>query len=119
MRVNSSIVLIPPLFGIDVPASSKGIRFSSKFSRMETYEEVELVEEFRPTSLMAREEFCGSEVLKILMVRDDVNRLGRALKVVSPGPESFIDSEKFLIVGIVIEFQSGQHPGVECNWTKL
>jgi hypothetical protein len=68
---------------------------------------------------MVREEFCGSEVLKVLMVRDDVNRLGRALKVVSPGPESFIDSEKFLIMGIVIEFRSGQRPGVERNRTKL
>jgi hypothetical protein len=118
MGVNSSVVLIP-LFGIDVPASSKGIWFSSKFSRTEMYEEVELVEELRPTSLMAREELCGSKVLKVLMVCDNVNRLGRALKVVLPGPESFIDSEKFLIVGIVIEFRSGQHPGVECNRTKL
>jgi hypothetical protein len=118
MGVNSSVVLIP-LFGIDVPASSKGIWFSSKFSGTKTYEEVELVEELRPTSLTAREEFCGSEVLKVLMVRDDVNRLGRALKVVSPGPESFIDREKFLIMGIVIEFRSGQCPGVECNRMKL
>jgi hypothetical protein len=118
MGVNSSVVLIP-LFGIDVPASSKGIWFSSKFYGTETYEEVELVEELRPTSLTAREEFCGSEVLKVLMVCDDVNRLGRALKVVSPGPESFIDSEKFLIMGIVIEFRSRQRPGVERNWTKL
>jgi hypothetical protein len=117
MGVNLSVVLIP-LFGIDVPASSKGIWFSSKFSGTETYE-VELVEELRPTSLTAREEFCGSKVLKVLMVRDNVNRFGRALKVVSPGPESFIDSEKFLIMGIVIEFRSGQRPGVERNWTKL
>jgi hypothetical protein len=118
MRVNSSVVLIP-LFGIDIPVSSKGIWFSSKFSGTETYEEVELVEELRPTSLMVREEFSGSEVLKILTVRDDANRLGRALKVVLPGPEGFIDSEKFLIVGIVIEFQSRQRPGAERNRMKL
>jgi hypothetical protein len=45
MRVNLSIVLIP-LFGIDVPASNKGILFGSKFSRMEMDDHIELVEEF-------------------------------------------------------------------------
>jgi hypothetical protein len=77
MRVNLSIVLIP-LFGTDIPASSKGIRFSSKFSRTETDDHIELVEEFRPMSLTAREEFGSCEILKVLMVRDNVNRLGRA-----------------------------------------
>jgi hypothetical protein len=77
MRVNLSVVLIP-LFGIDVPASSKGIRFGSKFSGTETDDHIELVEEFRPTSLTAREEFGSREILKVLMVRDNVNRLGRA-----------------------------------------
>jgi hypothetical protein len=45
MSVHLSIVLIP-LFGIDVPASSKGIWFNSKFSGMETDDHIELVEEF-------------------------------------------------------------------------
>jgi hypothetical protein len=75
MRVNMSTVLIP-LFGIDIPASSKGIRFSSKFSRMETDDHIELVEELQPMSLMAREEFGSCEILKVLMVCDNVNRLG-------------------------------------------
>jgi hypothetical protein len=42
MRINLSIVLIP-LFGIDVPTSSEGIRFSSKFSGLETDDEVKLM----------------------------------------------------------------------------
>jgi hypothetical protein len=75
MRVNLNVVLIP-LFGIDIPVSSKGIQFSSKFSRTETDDHIELVEEFRPMSLMAREEFGGCKILKVLMVCDNVNRLG-------------------------------------------
>jgi hypothetical protein len=74
MRVNLSIVLIP-LFGIDIPASSKGIWFSSKFSRMKMDDEVELVEEFQPMSLMAREEFGSCKRLKVLMVCDNINGL--------------------------------------------
>jgi hypothetical protein len=45
MSVHLSVVLIP-LFGIDVPASSKGIWFNSKFSGTETDDHIELVEEF-------------------------------------------------------------------------
>jgi hypothetical protein len=75
MRVNLSVVLIP-LFGIDVPASSKGIQFSSKFSGTKTDDHIELVEEFRPMSLMAREKFGSRKILKVLMVCDNVNRLG-------------------------------------------
>ena len=39
-----SVVLIP-LFGVDVPASSEGIRLSSEASGAETNDEVELGEE--------------------------------------------------------------------------
>jgi hypothetical protein len=62
-----SVALIP-LFWIDIPASSKGIQFGTKFSRTETDDEVESLEEFRPMSLMAREELGSCEILKVLMV---------------------------------------------------
>jgi len=75
--VNLSVVLIP-LFGINDPASSKGIWFSSKFSGMEMDDHIELVDEFRPTSLTAREEFGSCKILKVLMVYNNVNRLGQA-----------------------------------------
>jgi hypothetical protein len=39
---------------------------------------IELVEEFRPMGLMAREEFGSCEILKVFMVHDNINRLGRA-----------------------------------------
>jgi hypothetical protein len=90
MRVNLSVVLIP-LFGIDVPASSKGIRFSAKFSGTETDDEIEMMQKFRPAGLTTGEEFGGGEILKVLVIRDDVYRLGRAFEVVSPGPESFVN----------------------------
>ena len=44
MQIDTSIVLIP-LFGVDIPASSEGIRLSSKASRAEANNEVELEEE--------------------------------------------------------------------------
>ena len=42
--INSSVVLIP-LFGIDVPASSEGIRLRAELSGTETNDHIELEEE--------------------------------------------------------------------------
>ena len=44
MWIDVSVVLIL-LFGVDIPASSEGIRLSSKASRAEMNDEVELGEE--------------------------------------------------------------------------
>ena len=44
MWIDVSVVLIL-LFGVDVPASSEGIRLSSEVSRVEVNNEVELGEE--------------------------------------------------------------------------
>jgi hypothetical protein len=51
-------------------------------------------------------EFSGSKVLKVFVVRDDINGFSRTLKVVSPGTEGFKDGEEFLVMGIVIELRS-------------
>ena len=44
MQIDVSMVLIP-LFGVDISASSEGIRLSSEASRAEMNNEVELREE--------------------------------------------------------------------------
>ena len=89
MRVDTSVVLIP-LFGIDVPASSKGIRFHAKLSRMETDDHIELGKELRPAGLPAGQEFSGSKVLEVLVVGDNVNQSCRAFEIVSPCLEGLV-----------------------------
>ena len=44
MQIDTSVVLIP-LFGVDIPTSSEGIRLSSEVSGAEANNEVELEEE--------------------------------------------------------------------------
>ena len=44
VQIDTSVVLIP-LFGVDVPVSSEGIRLSFKASKVEANNEVELREE--------------------------------------------------------------------------
>ena len=48
-------IIASPLFRIDVPSSSKSIRFGTEASGMESDNEVELAEEFRPLDLLACE----------------------------------------------------------------
>ena len=54
--VDTGIVAIP-LFKIDIPLSSKCVRFSAEFSGTETNDEVESSKVFRPSCLSTHEEF--------------------------------------------------------------
>ena len=92
LRIDSGIVAIP-LFRIDVPSSSKSIRFGSEFSRTETDDEVESGKIFGPTCLLTREDFGCGEVLEIPVIGDDIDSVAGTFEVVSPSLESFVDSK--------------------------
>ena len=92
MRVDVSVVLIP-LFGIDVPAPSEGIRLRAKSSRTEVDDHIELGEELRPAGLPAGQEFSVSKVLEVLVVGDNIDQSRGAFEVVSPSPEGLVDGE--------------------------
>ena len=110
MRIDASRVPIP-LFGVDVPASSEGIRLSSEASGR-TNDRIKVGEELRPVGLPPSQELGGCKVLQVLVVGDDVNRSCGAFKIVAPGPKSLVDSEELLVMGVVVELQSGQSPGI-------
>ena len=92
LRIDSSIVAIP-LFRIDVPLSSKSVRFGSEFSRTETDDEVESGKIFGPMCLSTCEDFGRGEVLEILVISDYIDGVAGIFEVVSPSLESFVDSE--------------------------
>ena len=92
LRIDSGIVTIP-LFKIDVPLSSKSVRFGSEFSRTEMDDEVESRKVFGPSCLLMCEDFGCGEVLEIPVIGDHIDGVARTFKVVSPSLESFIDSE--------------------------
>ena len=48
-------IIASPLFRIDIPSSIKWVGFGTEASGMETDDEVELTEEFRPWDLVAGE----------------------------------------------------------------
>ncbi|KIK78856.1 hypothetical protein PAXRUDRAFT_162881, partial [Paxillus rubicundulus Ve08.2h10] len=63
-----------------------------------------------PAGLAACQDLGGGEILKVFVVRDDV---------VAPGVECFMDGEEFFVMGVIVEFQSGEGPGVECNQAEF
>ena len=46
------------------------------------------------------------------MVGDNINRSCKAFKIVAPGPKSLMDSKELLVMDVIIEFWSGQSPGI-------
>ncbi|KIN99348.1 hypothetical protein M404DRAFT_155617, partial [Pisolithus tinctorius Marx 270] len=72
-----------------------------------------------PVSLAAGEYFRGRKVLKILVVSNNINWRGQALKVVTPGLECFKNCKQFLIMGVIIQLQGHQSPGVESDQMYL
>ena len=109
MGIDASVVLIP-LFGIDVPASSEGMRFHTKLSGVETNDHVELGEELRTAGLPPGQELGSCKVLQVFVVGDYIDRSSGALEVVTPRLECLMDSKELLVVGIIVELQSGQSP---------
>ena len=105
--IDMGVVLIP-LFGVDIPASSVSIRLSSKASGVEVNDEVELGEELQPAGLLQSQEFSGCKVLQVLVISDNVNQSCRAFKIVVPEPKSLVDSKELLVMGVIVELQSGQ-----------
>ena len=88
--IDGSIVAIP-LFRIDIPASSEGVRFGAQMPGAETDDKVELGKVFGPMGLMTDKNFSGREIFQVLMIGDHVDQSAGAFEVVSPDMESLED----------------------------
>ena len=109
VRVDTSVVPIP-LFWVDVPMASEGIRLCSEASRVEADGEVELGEVLRPAGLTAGQDLGAGEILQVFVVSDHINRRGGALKVVSPVLEGLKDGQELLVMGVIVQLRCGQSP---------
>ena len=109
VQIYASIVPIP-LFLVDVPMASEGIRLCSEASRAEADGKVELGEVLRPAGLMADQDLGAGEVLQVLVVGDHIDWGGGALKVMSPVLESLEDGQQLLVMGIIVQLRGGQSP---------
>ena len=58
-------------------------------------------------------------ILQVLVVSDDVDWKGGTLKVVSPNSKSVENSEKLLVMSVVVKFRRGESTRAESEWVDF
>jgi hypothetical protein len=61
------------------------------------------------------QDFCSSEILRVLVVSDDINQKGRPIQIIPPYAECLKDGVGFLVMHIVIEFSWVKGVEMESN----
>ena len=115
VRVDCGVASIPPL-RIDVPSSSESIWFCAKPTRVEPDDKVELGEVLGPPCLPPGQYLGSRKILKVLMIRNNVNGVGRIFQIVLPNLESFKDGKQFLFMCVVVQLYYSESARVKGNW---
>jgi len=118
VRVNCSIASIPP-FRIDVLLSSENIWFGAKMTRVELDNKVKLGEVLGPLCLPPGQYLGSRKILNILMICNNVNKIGRTFQIVLPNLESFKDGKQFLVMYVVIQLRCSKSARVKGNWMNF
>jgi len=114
VRVDCGVASIPP-FRIDIPLSSESIWFGAETTRAEPNDKVELGEVFRPPCLPLGQYLGNRKILKVLMIHNNVNGIGRIFQIMSPNLESFEDSKQFLVMCVIIQLYHSESVRVKSN----
>ena len=117
-RVDCGIANIPP-FWIDIPLSSKSIQFHAEMTRVEPDDKVELGEILGPPCLPLGQYLSSRKILKVLMIRNNVNGIGQTFQIVPPNLESFKDGKQFLVMCVVVQLRRSESARVKGNWMNF
>ena len=118
VRVNCGIASIPS-FRIDIPLFSKSIWFGTEMTRTEPDNEVELGEILGLPCLPPGQYLGSKKILKVLMIHNNVNGIGRTFQIMSPNLKSFEDSKQFLIMCVIIQLHCSESARVKSNWINF
>jgi len=118
VRVDCGVASIPP-FRIDVPSSSESIWFCAETTRVEPDDKVELGKVLGPLCLPPDQYLGSRKILKVLMIRNNINRIGQTFQIVPPDLESFKDGKQFLIMCITVQLYHSESAGVKGNWVNF
>jgi len=102
VRVDCSVASIPP-FRIDIPSSSESIWFCAKMTRMEPDDKVELREVLGLLRLPPGQYLGSRKILKVLMIRNNVDGIDQTFQIVPPNLESFKDGKQFFVMCVVVQ----------------
>jgi len=118
VRVDCGIASIPP-FRIDVPLSSESIWFGPETTRAEPDDKIELGEILRPPCLPLGQYLGSRKILKVLMICNNVDGVGRIFQIVPPNLESFENGKQFLVICIIVQLHCSESVRVKGNWMNF
>ena len=118
MKVDCSVASISP-FRIDIPSSSESILFDTEITRAESDDKVELEEVLGPLHLSPGQYLSSRKILKILMIYNNINGIGRTFQIVSLNLEGFKDGKQFLVMCVVIQLHHSESTRVKGNWINF
>ena len=114
MRVDCGVASIPP-FRINIPSSSKSIRFCAEITRAESDDKIELGKVLRPPHLPLGQYLGSRKILKVLMIHNNVDGIGQTFQIVPPNLESFKDGKQFLIMYVIVQLYHSESMRVKDN----
>ena len=88
-------------------------------TRAEPDNKVELEEVLRPLHLPLGQYLGSRKILKVLMIRNNVDGIGWTFQIVSPNLESFKDGKQFLVMCVVVQLHHNKSARVKGNWVNF
>jgi len=117
VRVDCGIASIPP-FRIDIPSSSESIWFCAETTRVEPDDKVELGKILGPPCLPLGQHLGSRKILKVLMIRNNVDGIGQTFQIVPPNLESFEDGKQFLVMCVVVQLHCSERQLGELHYLR-
>jgi len=118
VRVDCGIASILP-FRIDILLSGESIQFCAEMTRAESDDKVEQGEVLRPLCLSPGQYLGSRKILKVLMIYNNVDRIGQTFQIVLPNLESFEDGKQFLVMCVVVQLCCSKSARVKDNWMNF
>ena len=118
VRVDYGIASISP-FMIDIPLFSESIQFGAETTRVKPDDKIELGEVLGPPCLLLGQYLGSRKILKVLMIHNNIDRIGQTFQIVLPNLESFEDSKQFLVIYVVVQLCCSESARVKRNWVNL
>jgi len=65
-------------------------------------------------------QYLGSrKILKVFMIHNNVDRIGRTFQIMSPNLKSFKDNKQFLVMCVVVQLYHSKSTRVKGNWINF
>jgi len=88
-------------------------------TRAEPDDKVELEEVLGLLCLPLGQYLGSRKILKVFIIHNNVDRIGRTFQIVLPNLESFEDSKQFLVMCVIIQLHHSKSVRVKDNWMNF